>query len=166
MLVAMIRVWSLCVLIMAISGCGTSSSSHDASPQGQGVELQFRKNNDKLMAVVTEGGRVRLSKTVSTYPGATAVIEDDNIDFDGNGTSEYIVGVWEGQNSGDYCYIIGNSNDEWSIWLAFPRPGFKARYKYGDGRWTITTEPGKQGEKAKQWRFVDGRFQEVGDDTE
>ncbi len=166
MLAATFRVWLQCVLLMAISGCGPSSPGHEASPQDQGAELRFRKNNDKLMIVVTEGGRIRLSEAVSTYPGATAIIEDVNIDFDGNGTPEYIVGVWEGQNSGDYCYIIGNRNDKWSIWLAFPRPGFKARYEYSDGKGTITTEPGKQGEKAKQWRFVDGRFQEVGDDTE
>ena len=81
-----------------------------------------------------------------------AHIENRWLDFDGDGTREVVVGVWEGQNSGDWLQVFGRHHGRWSQWLGVYNHHWEVEFFRQDGRDRIRIYDRDAGE-AREFSF-------------
>lgn len=122
----------LCLLAIIAAGCGCSGTNPtDARPAS--IAATVDKNDSGLVLSISKGKAIVYRQVISDAPVSEAQVEERSLDFNGDGKREFVVYLWEGQNSGDRILVFGERDGKWAQWMNAYRPGFKSEFvKVGD----------------------------------
>ena len=151
----------LIALLFVMWGC-TSRAPLPSSVKGpERVEFRVERHGTATDFVIFEGSKEVFRRTMSDWEIAEVSVDKERVDFDGDGQPELIVGVWEGQNSGDNCYVIGKRDGLWSVWLEFYRPRWESSIcKNAEGRAVSISVPVREnGVGGVMYVYKHGRFE-------
>jgi len=169
-MIASTRWTTICLLptvmaILAANICGCSTTPAKKPPAASGLDSHVeRRANGTTWIEVTEDGRAVLEMQLSdsniceTSLSEEAPIKNGRFDFDGDGSPEIVLSIWEGGNGYDTVFVFGKRNGSWSKWGDFLSPfQYELRDVDNDGRMDFVL-PAKHGNESHTIYYRDGRF--------
>jgi hypothetical protein len=149
----------LCVLVLLAAGCPSTTERTRPSPNNGVVSrAEIGKDHDgRIVLTIRELERPVFEQVLSDSSIVEAQLEEQDLDFNGDGMRDFVVYVWEGQNPGDRAFVIGRQQGTWSVWLEFRRPDCESLFPRDGARNQIrVADPDTK--KQDTYCFHDGRF--------